>query len=149
MPKLTVRRGDATWTIPFESGQRLDEVLIAHDLAVPQPCGGRGVCGKCAVELSGQVSAPNAAERRAGRRLSCQAVLLGDALAVLPDDGGMEQIALSSDAATRAVKPMAGRMGAAVDIGTTTLACKLYDLRDGACLAESVCAIRSPPWPRM
>lgn len=137
MPKLTVRRGDATWTIPFESGQRLDEVLIAHDLAVPQPCGGRGVCGKCAVELSGQVSAPNAAERRAGRRLSCQAVLLGDALAVLPDDGGMEQIALFSDAAARAVKPTAGRLGAAVDIGTTTLACKLYDLRDGTCLSEA------------
>lgn len=137
MPKLTVRRGDATWTIPFESGQRLDEVLIAHDLAVPRPCGGRGVCGKCAVELSGQVSAPNAAERRAGRRLSCQALLMGDALAVLPDDGGMEQIALISDAAARAVKPMAGRLGAAVDIGTTTLACKLYDLRDGTCLSEA------------
>ena len=137
MPKLTVRRGDATWTIPFESGQRLDEVLIAHDLAVPQPCGGRGVCGKCAVELSGQVSAPNAAERRAGRRLSCQALLMGDALAVLPDDGGMEQIALFSDAAARAVKPTAGRLGAAVDIGTTTLACKLYDLRDGTCLSEA------------
>lgn len=137
MPKLTVRRGDATWTIPFESGQRLDEVLIAHDLAVPRPCGGRGVCGKCAVELSGQVSAPNAAERRAGRRLSCQALLMGDALAVLPDDGGMEQIALFSDAAARAVKPTAGRLGAAVDIGTTTLACKLYDLRDGTCLSEA------------
>lgn len=137
MPKLTVRRGDATWTIPFESGQRLDEVLIAHDLAVPRPCGGRGVCGKCAVELSGQVSASNAAERRAGRRLSCQALLMGDALAVLPDDGGMEQIALFSDAAARAVKPTAGRLGAAVDIGTTTLACKLYDLRDGTCLSEA------------
>lgn len=137
MPKLTVRRGDATWTIPFESGQRLDEVLIAHDLAVPRPCGGRGVCGKCAVELSGQVSAPNAAERRAGRRLSCQALLMGDALAVLPDDGGMEQIALFSDAAARAVKPTVGRLGAAVDIGTTTLACKLYDLRDGTCLSEA------------
>lgn len=137
MPKLTVRRGDATWTIPFESGQRLDEVLIAHDLAVPRPCGGRGVCGKCAVELSGQVSAPNAAERRAGRRLSCQALLMGDALAVLPDDAGMEQIALFSDAAARAVKPTAGRLGAAVDIGTTTLACKLYDLRDGTCLSEA------------
>ena len=137
MPKLTVRRGDATWTIPFESGQRLDEVLIAHDLAVPRPCGGRGVCGKCAAELSGQVSAPNAAERRAGRRLSCQALLMGDALAVLPDDGGMEQIALFSDAAARAVKPTAGRLGAAVDIGTTTLACKLYDLRDGTCLSEA------------
>ena len=137
MPKLTVRRGDATWTIPFESGQRLDEVLIAHDLAVPRPCGGRGVCGKCAVELSGKVSAPNAAERWAGRRLSCQALLMGDALAVLPDDGGMEQIALFSDAAARAVKPTAGRLGAAVDIGTTTLACKLYDLRDGTCLSEA------------
>ena len=112
-------------------------MLIAHDLAVPRPCGGRGVCGKCAVELSGQVSAPNAAERRAGRRLSCQALLMGDALAVLPDDGGMEQIALFSDAAARAVKPTAGRLGAAVDIGTTTLACKLYDLRDGTCLSEA------------
>lgn len=62
---------------------------------------------------------------------------MGDALAVLPDDGGMEQIALFSDAAARAVKPTAGRLGAAVDIGTTTLACKLYDLRDGTCLSEA------------
>ena len=137
MPKLTVLRGGAKWTLPFEGERRLDELLMENDLAVPQPCGGRGVCGKCAVELSGHVSEPNAAERRAGHRLACQAVLLGDAQIILPDEARMEQIALSGAAAARAVRPMAGRLGAAVDVGTTTLACKLYDLQTGACLAEA------------
>ena len=146
MPKLTVRRGDATWTIPFESGQRLDEVLIAHDLAVPRPCGGRGVCGKCAVELSGQVSAPNAAERRAGRRLSCQALLMGDALAVLPDDGGMEQIATPLRAPSSPRRADWARRWTSVPprwpANCTTCAMAL------AC-PKRADATRRPLWPRM
>ena len=137
MPKLTVRRGSAIWNLHFDGNPRLTEVLLSNHLPIARPCGGRGICGKCAVELGGQVSAPNAAEEKAGCRLACQAVLLGDAEAILPADSAMEQIALSSGVEVCAIKPMQGRFGAAVDIGTTTLACRLYDLRSGACIAEA------------
>ena len=137
MPKLTVRRGSAIWNLHFDGNPRLTEVLLSNHMPIARPCGGRGICGKCAVELCGQVSAPNAAEEKAGCRLACQAVLLGDAEAILPADSAMEQIALSSGVEVCAIKPMQGRFGAAVDIGTTTLACRLYDLRSGACIAEA------------
>ena len=55
----------------------LSDVLLAAGLSHDRPCGGRGVCGKCAVKLSGAVSAPNEAEQKAGTRLLCQAEVLG------------------------------------------------------------------------
>lgn len=142
MPILTARRGKTRIEIRFEGERKLDELLRENDLNLAQPCGGRGVCGKCAVELSGTVSAPNAAEARLGKRLACQAVILGDAEVALPDDQDFEQIALSSAVAARAKKPMSGRLGAAVDIGTTTLACQIFDLQTGARVAEA--GMRNP-----
>ena len=137
MPELTVIRGDSARVITFEPGRILMDVLLDHDIAGPHPCGGRGVCGKCAVRLTGSVSEPNSAEIAAGARLACQAVLLGDAAVVLPRDSAMEQIEMGSDGALVPVDPMPGDYGAAVDIGTTTVAVKLYDLKSGVCLGEA------------
>lgn len=142
MAKLTVLRGGMRAEMEFESGSLLDDVLRSGGFALERPCGGRGVCGKCAVSLSGVASEMNAAERRLGVRLACQARLLGDALAVLPDAQGMEQIELSGAEVLTPNCPMPGNYGAAVDIGTTTLALRLYDLRSGACLARS--GMRNP-----
>lgn len=136
MHKLTVLQGGRRLELPFEGEARLADVLEANGLALRHPCGGRGSCGKCAVVLEGNVSAPNEAEQRAGTRLSCQARLLGDAAAVLPEVRGLEQIALSGGAVQMG-RPMHGKLGAAVDIGTTTIALRLYDLETGACLAEA------------
>lgn len=133
MYKLTVMRGAERRELEFAGTPRLEEVLLAGGVLVQRPCGGRGACGKCAVELSGAVSAPNDAERRAGTRLACQAVLLGDAQVVLPEARGMEQVEISTSAAARALDPLPGRLGAAVDVGTTTIAVRLYDLHSGVC----------------
>ena len=79
MHKLTVIRDGRRTELAFSGAPHLEEVLAAGGFALQRPCGGRGACGKCAVELRGAVSEPNAAELRAGVRLACQALLLGDA----------------------------------------------------------------------
>ena len=137
MHKLTVIRGGQRTELAFSGAPLLEEVLAAGGFSMQRPCGGRGACGKCAVELRGAVSAPNAAELRAGRRLACQAVLLGNAEVALPDERAMEQIALSAGEAPRTLNPVPGRFGAAVDVGTTTIALQLYDLKTGACVGAS------------
>ena len=71
MAELTVLRGGARTVLQTNPGTRLSDALKANGVGLPAPCGGRGVCGKCAVMLSGQVSPPNAAEQKAGARLAC------------------------------------------------------------------------------
>jgi len=134
MPKLTIRQGSSVREVLFEGNPILGELLGTD---AQHPCGGRGVCGKCAVEVSGSVSEPNDAEKKAGTRLSCQVVLLGDAEVILPDSKAMEQIETSGGDALTAAAPMDGRLGAAIDIGTTTMALRLYDLKTGARIGDS------------
>lgn len=99
------------------------------------PCGGRGVCGKCAVTLSGHVSVPNAAETASGTRLACQAHVLGDAQVFLPT-----QVAEQIETETTSISvgtPMCGQIGAAIDIGSTTIVLRRYDLTDGRLLGQA------------
>ena len=135
MPKLTIDRGPQTYSVAFSHARKLAELLEEAGQKLAQPCGGRGVCGKCAVLLVGNVSAPNDAEIRCGARLACQAVICGDAAVILPEAQAMQQIEAGNRAALTPVEPMPGRIGAAVDIGTTTLALRLSDLTTGECLA--------------
>ena len=135
MPTLTIHRGTLTMRFPFDPPEKLSALLDRAGLTPAQPCGGRGVCGKCAVLLEGNVSAPNAAEIRCGTRLSCQAVLQGDAAVILPEARPMHGVETGSHAALMPAAPMPGRLGAAIDVGTTTLALRLHDLSTGACLA--------------
>ena len=137
MYQLTVLRDKTVTTIPFEGEQPLDAVLIGAGLSVAHPCGGRGTCGKCAVEITGAISPPDEAEQRAGTRLSCRVILRGNAtVTLLNTDAGM-RIESESRADTVANRPMAGRYGAAVDIGTTTVALRVYDLENGALLGQA------------
>ena len=144
MAVLTIRRGHLKQTIVFEAPQPLARLLSQADAEILHPCGGRGVCGKCAVMLSGNVSVPNAAELRCGVRLSCQATILGDAEVTLPALMPMEQIAGGNKAELEPTSPMDGKYGAAVDIGTTTIALLLYDLATGRCLGAS--SMLNPQW---
>ena len=117
----------------------LRDVLQKAGYLVSHPCGGRGVCQKCAVILEGEVSEPNEAERLAGHRLSCQARLLGDASVILPSADADAQIETQIGIIGPELQPMAGRYGAAVDIGTTTIAVKIFDLQTAACVGEAAC----------
>lgn len=137
MPKLTLRRGEQAAEYAFTGTPLLADTLAEAGFAVAQPCGRRGVCGKCAVlSLVGQVSPPTAAEAKAGVRLACQARLLGDAQAVLAPQAEWAAIETAAPRAAQAGVPMPGRYGAAVDLGSTTVAARVYDLQTGEPLGE-------------
>ncbi|MBQ7700641.1 MAG: DUF4445 domain-containing protein [Clostridia bacterium] len=106
-------------------------------------CGGHGRCGKCRVICRGCVSAPTDREKEvlsvkeldSGVRLACQTYITGDCefvsavsgKAEIQADGNMPQIEL---------KPLFEKYGIAVDIGTTTVALRLYD-KNGALIASA------------
>ena len=134
MPILKLWQGESCKEIPFTGTPLLSSILREYGYAAAHPCGGRGVCRKCAVRAEGALCPPTEAEKAAGTRLSCQLSLLGDAEIWLPVDTGIVETEGNAPVLGTA---MEGSFGAALDIGTTTLALKLYDLKTGALLAQN------------
>ena len=134
MPVLKLWQQNICREIPFSGTPQLSALLQQHGIEAPHPCGGRGRCGNCAVRAEGALSEPTEAEVNAGTRLSCQLALLGDAEVWLGSNRGQVEISGSTPVLGTA---MAGTFGAAVDIGTTTVALKLYDLRNGNLLVQA------------
>lgn len=137
MSVLTIIQGRQRRQLMVSAPAPLRSLLEQAGVRTLHPCGGRGLCGKCAVELSGQVSAPNELEQKQQARLSCQAWVLGDAEVILPTEQKFLQIETQTAPLTPALHPMPGRLGLAVDIGTTTLAAALLDLKTGGLLASA------------
>lgn len=108
-----------------------------------QPCGGRGTCGKCKVVAGGALSPLTPEEQAhltpeelaAGVRLACRTGVLGEAW--IKTETHAAAIVTEGEGKLSAAHPAFSRYGAAVDIGTTTLAAQLYDPQ-GALLAEAV-----------
>lgn len=135
MPRLTVIMGERRTEIPFEGNPTVSQVLMGKQVPVHHPCGGHGVCKKCALRMEGQLSPRSDAEKNlpAEMRLSCTTVLLGDAcvwvnrdaMTAIQHDGIMQDVTMN---------PMDGHVGAAVDVGTTTVAVRLLDLHTGEVL---------------
>lgn len=123
-----------TTQLPCEIGQTLSDALRSVPEAPAEPCGGRGACGKCRVLASGALEAPDAAERallgeeavQSGMRLACRARIAGDCGVTLQKQG-TAQIAAGRAQALEHLEPFFKNWGAAVDIGTTTLAAQLYN----------------------
>ncbi len=136
MPVLTVHQGFQKTELVAGAGTPISRILEENGILTPQPCGGRGVCGKCAALMEGELSEPTAEERRAGARLICQAVLMGDASITIPQVQPMDQIE-TGGVSVEPDHPLGAGVGAAVDIGTTTLALRLFDLQTGQCLGVS------------
>ncbi len=111
------------------------------------PCGGHGKCGKCRVTVVGEVSDPTEDEKRAlspdelasGIRLACRVTVLGDC-AVTTTEQERGQIvthgAFPASMSGKKFNPSWSGYGAAIDIGTTTLAARLYG-REGKLLSET------------
>lgn len=134
MHTLTVKDKDKTYTVSFKGTPILQQVLEQNGIVMPHPCGGRGICGKCLIQISGQVSEPDEREKALGGRLSCRTKLYGDASVILCID---DQI--RAESSVQNIKgdhrAKSGQIGAAVDIGTTTVALSVYELSTGRCLA--------------
>lgn len=134
MHKVTIRSGDQTYTATFEGTTTVRAVLEQNGVPMPHPCGGSGKCGKCVIEVSGDVSAPDEKELACGHRLSCRTRLYGDAAVKLCADTRLSAEGTAQH--IRGVRRPGASIGAAVDVGTTTVALSVYDLATGNCLAS-------------
>ncbi|MGI5971379.1 MAG: ASKHA domain-containing protein [Oscillospiraceae bacterium] len=128
----------------FDKSSKTVSELLAEEGAAPDTtCGGRGTCGKCRVRASGKLSSITAAERSlltreeiaAGVRLACQVKPAGPCSVRLEERRG--QIILTGGMLPDfTFGPERGTLGFAVDVGTTTLAGYLYDLKAAKLLNE-------------
>lgn len=137
MSILTIHNGQKKLYWEYLPPKPLSEVLETAGFPVHQPCGGRGICEKCAAKISGAVSRATVTEATLDLRLICQTTLLGDATVILPERADMTQIQTDSSGSVSVGRAMVGAVGAAVDIGTTTIALKRYDLVTGNLLGQS------------
>ncbi len=133
-------------SVEVAAGATLLEAATKAGLIIESPCHGAGVCGKCKVRVEGEgakslkISGGHripAEEAKLGYVLACHAQVLGSLSVEIPErhEKGLsilktgQSIELPFDPA---VKGTSGScFGLAVDIGTTTLAASLIDLRDG------------------
>lgn len=118
----------------FDGTPTVREVLEQNGITMPHPCGGSGRCGKCVIEISGEISAPDEKELAFGCRLSCRTKLHGDAVVTLCADTNLS--AERSTQRIEGIRQAEACIGAAVDIGTTTVALSVYDLVTGECVAS-------------
>ncbi len=136
---------------PSASGQRLSDCLASSGVSLSAPCGGRGTCGKCRVQVvsgvflsraTGEPLTPDAD----GYILACQAIIPdGGSCVSVPENSG-DGLTLSSFEAARAPGAHAAPReasdvtdGFALDIGTTTLAAARVDARSGKVTATASC----------
>ena len=134
MPRVTIDNR----IVIAEVGTTLSRLLPGLE----QPCSGKGICGKCKVRAEGALSPLTPQEQRHltvfdladGLRLACCATVQGDCC-VERLDAPPAAVVTHSAAGEGAPHPAFSRCGAAVDVGTTTLAARLY-APDGSLLAE-------------
>ena len=116
-----------------EKGTVLADVLREAG-GLKMPCAGKGICGKCRVRASGLLSEPDEteikkltrAERENGIRLACRTRVLGEC-EVSFEEEATRQTPEEALLGLQPVRPLFEGLGAAVDIGTTTLAAVLFD----------------------
>lgn len=113
--------GAKTCAVEISGSETLLSALRRAGFSLPAACGGRGRCGKCRVTVNGVP------------RLACKVIPAGGDRVVLPDSAG-GRILTESAAPTGAVPAGGTGCAAAIDLGTTTIALRLYDLSSGRVL---------------
>ena len=133
---LTVAKNGITTSFSAEQGETILAVLRREGVFIPAFCGGHELCGKCRVAASGALSAPTEAEKEkltpdelaAGIRLACSARIEGDVSVSVPDDGEYSVLTDTGDASPDYFPSCWEGLGAAIDLGTTTIAIYVYSL---------------------
>jgi uncharacterized 2Fe-2S/4Fe-4S cluster protein (DUF4445 family) len=127
MSRILAHQGKKSCSLESIDGVVLLELLRRAGFNVSAPCGGHGKCGKCLVDVvfNGQRQTV----------LACQFYVQGDCEVFIPDFSGGS---ICADGDTGSVKLSTGRSGygAAADIGTTTVAVKLFNLATGEALGD-------------
>lgn len=131
---LTLIRNRQAYPIPADSHRDLLHLIRAAGHSLSADCAGIGRCGKCLVSVSGPVyDAGGQLHHLDGQSiLACRHRPAGPCTVILPEADALQVLT----AAREPIPADAEGLGAAVDIGTTTLAVSLYDLATGQLLGS-------------
>ena len=130
MSSIFVRHGERVLRLEARGGEPVLDVLRRAGLPVQAVCGGRGTCGKCRVLLEGPAGPQEA--------LACRLPVADGMRLALPLASNAPVCCVTSSGAPSPfpLSPRAGA-GAAVDLGTTTVAAELFDLSTGQSLGRA------------
>ncbi len=144
--------------IPAATGQTLLEAFIEAGIFLRTDCGGKGLCGKCRVTITGdsqnRVEKPDESEKKClgqtdlatGYRLACRVRVKADLAMDIPDASRLNAEVAQKGLSTLFAEPAGARpaaaqqadvYGLAVDLGTTTIAVYLCNLGTGAVVAST------------
>ncbi len=131
-------------TLNGDNNKTLLSIIQELNIYLDAPCNGNGKCGKCVVLAKGKLSEVTDKEREvlsakklaAGYRLACKTYPIGDCTVTLSaqDNMGVKaegRINTRFKLSPSVLTDNTAAYGMAVDIGTTTVACYIYDLKSG------------------
>jgi uncharacterized 2Fe-2S/4Fe-4S cluster protein (DUF4445 family) len=136
-------------TLEAERGESLLDALAKAGIVVTSDCGGLGNCGKCQVQISGNVPAPSSLDRlhlsanelAAGMRLACGVIPSGGEIVECPPSPSGTNYKLQLDEVSFHVTPWREEAGGgavlAVDLGTTNIVGHLVDPVTGRVVTSS------------
>ncbi len=135
MVTVTLHTPDGVQSVQVVTGTRLADIQTEQGQSIVRPCGGVGRCGQCRVRAVGSLSPITEKEcnhlteeeRADGIRLACCTFVTGDAQIWWEEETSLTHIMTDSHCDVEVVRPLFIRLGAAIDIGTTTIAARLYD----------------------
>ncbi len=150
-PHIDVRTPDGRRRLGIDPGDGslpVSEVLRLHGLPLNTRCGGRGSCGGCEIELlSGHLCRADGSRMSAGGRTrikTCQVRLGPESVELAVPARSLLRHEPAILAEFRLNIPWghdplgpSGRYGAAVDLGTTTVALLLCDLESGSVVGQA------------
>lgn len=139
--QIKIISGNNSYSGEFDRGTSILSAIISAGFAenhtITTPCSGKRLCGKCRVLASGELDEITEHEKnllgdeavRNGFRLACAASALGDAEIILGAGSASAEIEVyGNQNHTYPHDPISSGYGAAVDIGTTTVAVYLVNL---------------------
>ena len=132
--KLTVTHNGIIGKAQITDGESFLSALRNADYSgINAPCGGNGTCGQCRIRVTGKVKSPGEGCRSLEDEeiLACRYTAASDCEVLIPEISRMEVVTGGAGD----IKPEGTGLGAAVDIGTTTVAAFLYDMQTGHQLA--------------
>ena len=134
MPVVTIVCGSTSEKIHCSQGSLLSDVVLEQGHTIKMPCAGKGICKKCRVKVQGLEQSITAMEQGAllpqeiqeGIRLACCATVTKDCTVWLAQEKAA-QICGEGELPDFEKSPIFQNYGIAIDIGTTTLAARLYN----------------------
>lgn len=123
MSRLTIHYSGTVSTLEIRPGETVLAALQRAGIPVFAPCGGRGHCRKCVVQLREEGGA-------AREVLACQTALRGGCEVEVPvhTGGAIAREGCTPEQGAWLCRP---GLGAAVDLGTTTVVVQLFSLEEG------------------